>query len=79
MEEYPLERVCANNAMLVRAGKANAHRAQFFAQLDTMPIEANLNQYIVHENGMKLRITQALVAVGLYKPLRNAVRKLRRR
>ena len=79
MEEYPLERVCANNSMLVRAGKENAHRAQFFAQLDATPIESNLNQYIVHENGIKLRVTQALVAVGLYKPLRNAVRKLRRR
>ena len=79
MEEYPLERVCANNSMLVRAGKENAHRAQFFSQLDATPIETNLNQYIVHENGIKLRVTQALVAVGLYKPLRNAVRKLRRR
>ena len=67
MEEYPLERVCANNSMLVRAGKENAHRAQFFAQLDATPIESNLNQYIVHENGIKLRVTQALVAVGLYK------------
>ncbi len=79
MEEYPLERVCTNNSMLVRAGKENAHRAQFFSQLDATPIETNLNQYIVHENGIKLRVTQALVAVGLYKPLRNAVRKLRRR
>ena len=79
MEEYPLERVCANNSMLVRAGKENAHRAQFFSQLDATPIETNLNQYIVHENGIELRVTQALVAVGLYKPLRNAVRKLRRR
>lgn len=51
----------------------------FFSQLDATPIETNLNQYIVHENGIKLRVTQALVAVGLYKPLRNAVRKLRRR
>ena len=79
MEEYPLEWVCANNSMLVRAGKENAHRTQFFSQLYATSIETNLNQYIVHENGIKLRITQALVAVGLYKPLRNAVRKLRRR
>lgn len=79
MEDYPLELVSVNNSMLVRAGKENAHRAQFFSQLDATPIETNLNQYIVRENGIKLRVTQALVAVGLYKPLRNAVRKLCRR
>ena len=78
MEESPLELVSVNNSMLVQAGKENAHRTQFFSKLDTMPIEANLRQCVVRGNVMKLRLIRGLTAMGLYKPLRNAVHMLHR-
>ena len=78
-EEYPIEKVCKNNPPLVSSAKRNANRDRFFENIDSIPIEENLNSNIVRGNGRKLQLTKALVRMRLYKPLWTLVHRLRMR
>lgn len=79
MEEYPIDLVCANNPPLTQAAKENPRRKQFFAGLDVIPIEENLNQNIVPGNRRKIIVIKALIRMRLYKPLWKVIHLLRKR
>ena len=78
-EEYPIEKVCKNNPPLISPAKRNANRDRFFENIDSIPIEENLNSNIVRGNGRKLQLTKALVRMRLYKPLWTLVHRFRMR
>lgn len=78
-EEYPIETVYRNNPPLVRPAHQNANRDRFFENIDSLPIEENLNRNVVRGGRTKLRITKALVRIGLYKPLWILVHRFRSR
>ena len=79
MEEYPIDTVRVNNSPLECAAEENASRIKFFAKLDAIPIEENLNQNIVLGNRKKNFVTKVLIRMRLYKPLWKVVHLLRDR
>ena len=79
MEEYPIDTVRVNNSPLECAAEENASRIKFFAKLDAIPIEENLNQKIVLGNRKKNFVTKVLIRMRLYKPLWKVVHLLRDR
>lgn len=79
MEKYMIETVRKNNPPLVRPAEKNEKRERFFEEIDSIPIEENLNRNITHESGLKTCLTKALIGLGLYRMLWTLVHRLRRR
>ena len=78
-EEYPFEVVCRNNPPLIKPAHQNTKRDRFFQDIDTIPIEENLNRNILRSDGKKLYIIKMLVRTGLYQPLWTLLHRLRNR
>lgn len=77
-ENYPIDTVYRNNPPLVRPAEKNTNRDLFFENIDSIPIEENLNRNIVRSSRRKVWITKALVRMGMYKPLWKLVHRIRR-
>lgn len=70
LEDYPLETVQRNNPPLMKSGEKNTNRERFFQEIDSMPIEENLDRNVVR-NKRKLALNKVLIRTGLYKPFRD--------
>ena len=70
LEDYPLEMVQRNNPPLMKSGEKNINRERFFQDIDSMPIEENLDRNVVR-NKRKLALNKVLIQTRLYKPFRD--------
>ena len=70
IQKYSLEKIMADNPPLKKPSLENKNRADFFSNLDKIPIGKNLSLH-VNYNSKNVFLKKFLIKVGLYSFLRN--------